>query len=112
MPLNLRLAVLIIALILAVFVIRILHKRMIPVKYSLLWGIGVIILLFLAIWPNSLIVLANLVGFQTVSNMVIGVLLVILFFITMSLTVIVSAQKRKITLLVQEISLLKSEIKK
>ena len=80
--------------------------------YSLLWGIGVIILLFLAIWPNSLIVLANLVGFQTVSNMVIGVLLVILFFITMSLTVIVSAQKRKITLLVQEISLLKSEIKK
>ena len=91
MPLNLRLAVLIIALILAVVVIRILHKRMIPVKYSLLWGIGVIILLFLAIWPNSL---------------------VILFFITMSLTVIVSAQKRKITLLVQEISLLKSEIKK
>ena len=71
MPLNLRLAVLIIALILAVVVIRILHKRMIPVKYSLLWGIGVIILLFLAIWPNSLIVLANLVGFQTVSNMVI-----------------------------------------
>ena len=110
MPLNLRLAVLIIALILAVVVIRILHKRMIPVKYSLLWGIGVIILLFLAIWPNSLIVLANLVGFQTVSNMVIGVLLVILFFITMSLTVIVSAQKRKITFLVQEISLFKSEI--
>ena len=43
MPLNLRLAVLIIALILAVVVIRILHKRMIPVKYSLLWGIGDII---------------------------------------------------------------------
>ena len=62
--------------------------------------------------PNALIKIANLVGFQTVSNMVIGVLLVILFFITMSLTVIVSAQKRKITLLVQEISLLKSEIKK
>lgn len=36
MPLNLRLAVLIIALILAVVVIRILHKRIIPVKYSLL----------------------------------------------------------------------------
>lgn len=75
-------------------------------------GLGVLILLFLAIFPNALIKIANLVGFQTVSNMVIGVLLVILFFITMSLTVIVSAQKRKITLLVQEISLLKSEIKK
>ena len=74
--------------------------------------LGVLILLFLANFPNALIEIANLVGFQTVSNMVIGVLLVILFFITMSLTVIVSAQKRKITLLVQEISLLKSEIKK
>ena len=112
MPLNLRLGVLIIALVLAVVVIRILHKGRIPVKYYLLWGLGVLILLFLAIFPNVLIKIANLVGFQTVSNMVIGVLLVILFFITMSLTVIVSAQKRKITLLVQEISLLKSEIKK
>ena len=112
MPLNLRLGVLIIALVLAVVVIRIPHKGRIPVKYSLLWGLGVLILLFLAIFPNALIKIANLVGFQTVSNMVIGVLLVILFFITMSLTVIVSAQKRKITLLVQEISLLKSEIKK
>lgn len=112
MPLNLRLGVLIIALVLAVVVIRILRKGRIPVKYSLLWGLGVLILLFLAIFPNALIKIANLVGFQTVSNMVIGVLLVILFFITMSLTVIVSAQKRKITLLVQEISLLKSEIKK
>ena len=112
MPLNLRLGVLIIALVLAVVVIRILQKGRIPVKYSLLWGLGVLILLFLAIFPNALIKIANLVGFQTVSNMVIGVLLVILFFITMSLTLIVSAQKRKITLLVQEISLLKSEIKK
>lgn len=112
MPLNLRLGVLIIALILAIVVIRILHKGRIPVKYSLLWVFGILILLFLAIWPDALIKFANLVGFQTVSNMVIGVLLVILFFITMSLTVIVSAQKRKITLLVQEISLLKSEIKK
>ena len=112
MPLNLRLGVLIIALILAVVVIRILHKGRIPVKYSLLWVFGILILLFLAIFPNALIKIANLVGFQTVSNMVIGVLLVVLFFITMSLTVIVSAQKRKITLLVQEISLLKSEIKK
>lgn len=112
MPLNLRLGVLIIAFVLAVVVIRILYKGRIPVKYSLLWGLGALILLFLAIFPNALIKIANLVGFQTVSNMVIGVLLVILFFITMSLTVIVSAQKRKITLLVQEISLLKSEIKK
>ena len=43
--------------------------------------------------------------------MVIGVFIVILIFITMSLTVIVSTQKNKINLLIQEVSMLKQEIK-
>ena len=45
-------------------------------------------------------------------NMVTGVLFVILLFITISLTVIVSGQKKKITLLIQEVSILKNEINK
>ena len=35
MPFNLRLSILIIALILAAVILRVLHKDMIPVKYSL-----------------------------------------------------------------------------
>lgn len=42
--------------------------------------------------------------------MVTGVLFVILLFITISLTVIVSGQKKKITLLVQEVSILKNRV--
>lgn len=110
MPLNLRLSILIIALILAAVILRVLHKDMILVKYSLLWGIGVIVLIILSIWPNILVSLANLIGFQTISNMVTGVLFVILLFITISLTVIVSGQKEKITLLVQEVSILKNRV--
>ena len=110
MSFNLRLSILIIALILAAVIIRVLHKDMIPVKYSFLWAIGVIVLIILSVWPNILVSLANLIGFQTISNMVTGVLFVILLFITISLTVIVSGQKKKITLLVQEISLLKNRV--
>ena len=68
------------------------------------------LLIVLSIWPNILVSLANLIGFQTISNMVTGVLFVILLFITISLTVIVSGQKKKITLLVQEISILKNRV--
>ena len=50
-------------------------------------------------------------GFQTMSNMVIGIILVLLTFLTMALTIIVSGQKKKTTLLIQEISILKSEIR-
>ena len=65
----------------------------------------------LVIFPDVLIWFAYQLGFQTISNLVVGVFIVILFFITISLTVIVSAQKRKITLLIQEVSILKEKIK-
>ena len=111
MPFNLRFAIFIVACILAFTVMRILHKYMIPVKYSLLWWIAIVILVVLALWPDFFLFFVNLLRFQTTSNMVIGVFIVILIFITMSLTVIVSSQKNKINLLIQEVSMLKQEIK-
>ncbi len=111
MPLNLRLAVLVVTLILAFAIYKILSKRIIPVKYSFLWWLAIIVLLMLVIFPDVLIWFAYQLGFQTISNLVVGVFIVILFFITISLTVIVSAQKRKITLLIQEVSILKEKIK-
>mgnify|MGYP002560739851 CR=1 FL=1 len=111
MPLNLRLAVLIVTLILAFAIYKVLSKRMIPIKYSFLWWLAVVVLLVLVVIPDVLIWFANQLGFQTISNLVVGVFIVILFFITVSLTVIVSAQKRKITLLIQEVSILKEKIK-
>lgn len=111
MPLNLRLAVLVVTLILAFAIYKILSKRIIPVKNSFLWWLAIIVLLMLVIFPDVLIWFAYQLGFQTISNLVVGVFIVILFFITISLTVIVSAQKRKITLLIQEVSILKEKIK-
>lgn len=111
MPINLRIAIFVVACILVVVVMQILHKEMIPVKYSLLWWIAIIILMVLALWPDFFLLFVNLMSFQTTSNMVIGVFIVILLFITMSLTVIVSSQKNKINLLIQEVSMLKEKVK-
>ena len=91
MPFNLRFAIFIVACVLAFTVMR--------------------ILVVLALWPDFFLFFVNLLRFQTTSNMVIGVFIVILIFITMSLTVIVSSQKNKINLLIQEVSMLKQEIK-
>ena len=110
MPLNLRLSVLVIAIILLITILKVLNKELIPVKYSLLWMVGIIVLFILAIWPNLLVFFADYLGFQTIANMVTGVMFVILIFISISLTVIVSGQKRRITQLVQEVSLLKSKV--
>ena len=46
------------------------------------------------------------------SNMLIGILIAMLIFITISLTIIVSGQKYRITLLTQELSMLKEKVNK
>ena len=56
--------------------------------------------------------LAKLLGFELLSNMVICLFIAILMFLTLILTVIIAGQKKKTTLLIQELSLLKSEVKK
>jgi hypothetical protein len=108
----LRLCIFIVALIIFAAIIQILRKGRVPVKYSLLWILSGTIVLFVSIFPGVLEYIANLMGFATISNMVIGVILVILLFISMSLTIIVSGQKEKIRLLIQEVSILKGEFEK
>lgn len=110
MSVSLRIALLIFALFLVFVTTYILKKGRIPEKYSLLWYFISFIILLLAIFPSILTFISDKIGFQAVSSFIIGVLLVLLTFITMALTIIVSGQKKKTTLLIQEISLIKSEM--
>lgn len=107
---SLRIVVGIAALVIFFSILQLLRKGRIPVKFSLLWGVVVIALLLVAIIPNSLISFMRILGFQTLSNLIVGLLFLILFFMTISLTVIISGQKTKINLLIQELSMLKKKI--
>ena len=108
MSLELIIRLIVFSLLLFIVTTMILRKGLIPAKYSLLWYFIAFIILLVAIFSNPLEFLANAIGFQTLSNMVIGIILTLLIFLTMSLTIIISTQKKKITLLIQEVSLLKS----
>lgn len=112
MSLELTIALIIFAVILFIITTIILKKGLIPAKYSLLWYFIAFIILLVAIFSGPLEIVANIIGFQTLSNLIIGIILILLIFLTMSLTIIVSSQRRKITLLIQELSLLKNQINK
>lgn len=111
MPNNLRVSVFLVSCVLFIIIFILFRKGRIPLKYTLVWFIPNLLILLVAIVPSMLQFIMNLLGFQTVSNMVIGMLIFILVLISISLTVIVSGQRTKITLLIQEVSLLKKEIK-
>jgi hypothetical protein len=107
MATNLKLTVLLAAIIILIIVFALLRKGKLPVKYSLPWVLAAIILIIVALIPDFLKIFMNAMGFQTLSNLLIGILIFILLSICIFLTVIVSGQKESIKLLVQEVSLLK-----
>lgn len=110
MNISLRLGLIIVSLILLLIVLSSLKKETIPVKYALIWILSSFIILLIGIFPQIFMWTSNFLGFVTMSNMVIGMFIFILLIINMSLTIIVSGQKKKIALLIQEVSMLKEQM--
>lgn len=109
MPLKLRLEILLFTISMLIIIIHIVKKGKISIKYSLVWFFSIFIIFLAIIMPKFMQLIANLIGFQTVSNMIFSILIALLLFICISLTIIVSGQNEKIRLLIQEISLLKKK---
>ena len=90
--------------------LQLLRRGRIPVKFSILWFIVAVILLVVGIFPNFIVLISTIIGFISMSNMLVGILIFLLFAMCIALTVIVSGQATKITLLIQEVSMLKKKI--
>lgn len=104
---------LMIALLVVIFAIVILNfvrKNKLTMKYALVWLALSLISIIVLIWPGLLESISHILGFQTMSNMVFLVAIIVLITICLNLSVIVSNQTKKITLLIQEVSLLKGKL--
>ncbi len=110
MNINLRLFLIIFAIFWFVLTSYFLKKNKLPVKYSLVWYTIIFIMLILGAFPNILVLISEFCGFQVVASFVVGVILTLMIFITLILTMIVAEQKKKITLIIQELSILKEKI--
>lgn len=109
MSANLIIISTIFSIFIIVFIVLLLRKKRINIKYSLIWIILFMILLISILVPGFLSFTTNILGFKTSSNMVISIIIVVLIIISIALTVIVSSQDKKIRLLIQEVSMLKSK---
>lgn len=109
MSFKIKLVMFIFSIILILLVCYILKKEKMPVKYSIIWFSSALIILLVSIVPGFLTGISSFLGFEALSSMITGMMLIILLSISMILTVIVSNQKKVITTLVQEVSLLKEK---
>ena len=112
MEIKLRISLLLFSLFLIFLTTYILRKDYIPVKYSLIWYFAGFLIGFIALVPSVFMFFASIIGFELMSNLIIGVFIGILLLITLVLTIITARQKKKLILLIQEVSLLKEKVEK
>ena len=94
---------------LAYVVILVARERLL-LKYSLLWLVLCIALLFVALFPQVLFGLSEALGFEAPSNFIFFVGFFCLMAIVLSLSVIASKQTLKIKNLTQRIALIEYEL--
>ncbi len=111
MSAKLRVVLFIFSFVWFVIVMGLIRRNKLPIKYSLVWMFAIFIIFLIAVIPKILEIFANAFGFLTISNLVIGILLTILLAITLVLTMLIARQKKQITLLIQEVSMLKEKNK-
>ncbi len=112
MSLSLSTTLIIVAILLVLLITYVLKKGRIPEKYSLLWYSFALLIMLVGLFPNLFSFISEKLGFQVMSNLIIGVIVGILLLLTMALTVMIAGQKMKTTLLIQELSILKYEVEK
>ncbi len=107
---NLIISLGVIFVTLLIIITYVLKKGRISEKYALLWyGMDLIILLVL-VFHTPLTKFAKALGITPLSTFAIMIFIGILLLLVMALTIIVAGQKKKIILLIQEISILNKKV--
>lgn len=109
MSLPLTIALIVFALALAILVSILVIKGKIPIKYSLLWYAFAVLMFLVGIIPDVFATIGRFFGFYVMSDLVVGIIFVVLILLNIAMTVMIASQRRRINLVSQELALLKKE---
>lgn len=111
MTINLEIFLLLFIICFILLILHTIKKQRLLLKYSLLWIASSLVMLICILFPSFLNLICHILGIELVSNLVFLISFFILLVLTFALTIIVSEQKKKIVLLVEEIAIIKKQIK-
>lgn len=106
---KLTYSLLLVGLLLLVVILHMFRQEKITTKFAIIWGAPILLIFLVALIPSFFVKIANFLGFQTISSLMVGILFGILSYIVIVLTVLISDQNKKISVLIQELSILKNE---
>ncbi len=112
MPLPLRAFLIIISIAFFIHVCFMVRREKLLLKYSVMWLILSILGILVALFPSSIIGLSSLFDFQSPANLVFVAVIAIMLVVCLTYSRALTHQSIMIKDLVQELSILKSELAK
>lgn len=110
-PVVLRITLSIAVICYFILVLYYLKKRMLELKYTLLWLLAGVVMGIMIFFPQLLVKFVRILGIESNMNGLYVLCLGFILAILMSLTSIVSRQSAKIRLLVQQIAIMEKRIR-
>lgn len=112
MQASLKIALIIIMLIYLFCIAKSVKNKNMRIGYLIFWSIIGIVLIIALIVPNLVDNISKKIGFEIPINMLLSGAIFIILYLTFQLMILISKDEKKITLLVQEISMLKQRVEK
>ena len=94
-----------------IFILYYLKKKMLELKYTLLWLVAGLVMALMIFFPDILVWLVRLLGIESNMNGLFVLCFAFIIMILMTLTSIVSRHALKNRILIQEISMLEKRIR-
>ena len=110
-PYALRVALSIAVICYFIIILYYLKKRMLELKYTLIWLAAGVVMGIMLIFPDLLEWFRSLLGIESNMNALYMLCFAFIIMILMTLTSIVSRQMLKIRVLIQEISMLEKRVR-
>jgi hypothetical protein len=94
------------------FILELVRRRQLQVRYSLLWLASSLVLLLFSVWRGLLEIVAGALGVFYAPSVLLLFIIVLGFFLFVHFSVIVSELSRRVTTLTQELTLMEREIER
>ncbi len=112
MALNLKIFLILLSLFGFISIFKMIKAKHLSMKFGMYWTIVFIFLMLLIIFPNIIESLAHFLGFKEAPNLLFLIAIFLLFYIVFALYTTISKLQEMNRRLVQELSLLKHDLKK
>ena len=110
MQTNLKIVLIIVVLIYIFFILRAVKRKYMWIGYLAFWSITGGIWIIALLIPNLVENISSILGFGIPINMIFSIAIFIILYLIFNLTILISKEQNRNTLLIQEISILKKRI--